>query len=335
MRKRKELAYEVYDPALTEKLAPLIGRKQRIGLVILFLVSTLGFGNWIAAGLGSILDFALDYMAPSRQANRAPAQAARNQVNALAGDRLVIGKTDGSLLANPGGGAFVALQSLGQDVASAPGVLAYRRDGSLWMMREGRESSLERPGILPSWSADGERFAFVERTAAGDVVSMIFDALQSDSQPAAVLTVPEIAAPPRFHPATGRLLIAERVSAAQTAFYTVDPGRCILGAQFCAESRRDVGTVNYAVNWADYHPGATAIAFSERERGGLYLLNSGDGSVEALPAIGFYARRPAFSPDGARISFLSDSGGVFVMDVRSGAVRGMPDAKASSIDWAE
>lgn len=338
MRKRKELAYEGYDNVPPEPLPPMVRRGQRLGLVLLFLVSSLGLGNWIVSGIRSHVDGLYASFEPDSVARAplpAPTRPAVVQVNALAGDRLVIGGADGGLLANDGAGTFNALRWRGEDVAVAASALAYRRDDELWVVRQNHEWSLNRPGILPSWSADGERLAFAERTAAGDVVYVLLDARKLDSQPTALLTVSEIAAPPRFHPATGRLLIAERISAAQTTFFTVDPGRCILSAPLCAESRRDVGLVNLAVNWADYHPGATAIVFSERELGRLYQLNTGDGTVAALPTVGFYARRPAFSPDGTRVAFLSDSGGVFVMDMRNGAVRGLPDARASSVDWAK
>jgi hypothetical protein len=338
MRKRKELAYEGYEDALSIQRPPLIGRRQMLGLVALVLVASVGVAEWLTTGFHDLngLFEILDGHGPSYTAPAAaPVRPAVSRVNALAGDELVIAGADGGLRTSNGSGDFDALAWRGEDVASAPDALAYRRDGTLWIARQDREWSLDRPGILPSWSANGEELAFVERTAAGDVVYALFDARQADSEPAALLTVPEIAAPPRFHPATGRLLIAERLSAVMTAFYTVDPARCILGAQLCAESRRDVGTVSYAVNWADYHPGATAIVFSEREFGDLYQMSTGDGTVTALLDLGFYARRPALSADGTRIAFLSDSGGVFVMDVRSGAVRGLPDAKASSVDWSE
>jgi Tol biopolymer transport system component len=204
----------------------------------------------------------------------------------------------------------------------------------LIVYREGKERMISVPGaaMMPAWSADGEWLAVVSREADTDVVYRVNVATM---QPSRVLSVPEIAAPPLSNPATGRLLIAERVGLKQTAFYTVDPACAAQSAQGgCKASRKDIATVDHAVNWASYHPSATRITFSARDDGGLYLLNTANGDITPLVNDGHIKRRPAFSRDGAWLAYVADGDQLYVLHLEDMVSQMVALSKVASVDWA-
>src|SRR5262249_39136678 len=142
--------------------------------------------------------------------------------------RFVLGTTDGEILTSANGSAPRPTGLKGTDIAVAPDgqTLAYLRDGALYLYRDGGEKPLIVSGAvagkitMPAWSSDGQSLAFVSAEAGGDSVYRLrLDTLK----PSRLLTIPDAAAPPIFSPATGRLLIAERLDAHSTAFYTIDP----------------------------------------------------------------------------------------------------------------
>ncbi len=248
--------------------------------------------------------------------------------------RFVISTADGTILSNPDGKGAQPTGLHGLEVVAAPDKqsLAYLRNGQLFINREGREQIVSISGnvMLPAWSADGNTLAFVMRESVGDsVYQMNIDSMQ----PARLLTAPEIAAPPLSNPATGRLLIVERIAPQQTAFYTIDPQCATQSA--CMATRKDIATVPYAVSWADYHPSATALIFSDRDAGSLYLLSTADGKIEPFAADGVYKRRPIFSRNGKALAYLNQSNELFVLNLDDKSVRLALFNSVTSADWLD
>ncbi|MCC7449721.1 MAG: PD40 domain-containing protein [Anaerolineae bacterium] len=246
--------------------------------------------------------------------------------------RFVISEGDGTIISNPDGRGARSIGVRGQDVAAAPAgqSLAYLRNGQLFVNREGLEQVVNVSGMimLPTWSADGTILAFVLRESVGDSVYQV--SLDS-MQPVRLLSVPHITAPPLSNPATGRLLIVEQTSPQQTAFYTIDP-QCVTQSA-CLASRKDIATVPYRVDWADYHPSATALVFSEQDAGNLYLLHTADGKVEPFAADGTYKRRPNFSRDGKSLAYLNQSNTLLVMNLDDKTTQSTSFNGVISMDW--
>ena len=250
--------------------------------------------------------------------------------------RLVMGMTNGEILTNADGTGTRSTGLHGSDPVLAPDgrTLAYLRDKQLIVYHDGKERIVRVPGsaMMPTWSADGEWLAFISRETDTDVVYRVN---RASLQLSRVLSVPEIAAPPLSNPATGRLLIVERVGTKKTAFYTVDPVCAAQGAQGgCKASRRDIATVARAVNWASYHPSATRIAFSDRDEGSLYLLNTANGDSLPLVNDGHTNRRPAFSKDGAWLAYVAEGGQVYALHLEDMVSQLVVLDKVASVDWA-
>jgi dipeptidyl aminopeptidase/acylaminoacyl peptidase len=69
----------------------------------------------------------------------------------------------------------------------------------------------------------------------------------------------------------------------------------------------------------------------------LFVTNTGDGTTRALSKPGANSIRPAFSPDGARIAYYCDEGGVlglWIFDLATGAARRVGDASVKARLWA-
>ncbi len=341
MRKRKnsETGFEDYS-VRGGKIA------LAIGITLLAAVS-IGGGWWLFSQrptVGPLLP--PRYASPTRSYNPTPylrSQAASTPSSTPApatmsarDARLVMGLTDGEIVTNLDGAGTRSTGLRGSDPVLAPDghTLAYLRDRQLIVYRDGQERIVNTPGaaMMPAWSADGEWLAFVSREADADVVYRVNLASLRLSR---VLSVPEIAAPPLSNPATGRLLIAERVGAKKTAFYTVDP---VCGAQVvqggCKASRKDIATVDHTVNWASYHPSATRIAFSDRDDGGLYLLNTANGDSLPLVGDGQTRRRPAFSKDGAWLAYVAEGGQLYALHLEDMVSQLVALDKVASVDWA-
>src|SRR5258706_7444727 len=169
------------------------------------------------------------------------------------GAQLVLSNANGEIFANePNAPQFTSLNLRGDDLTVAPDgkTLAYTRGGKLFVYRDGKEQIAPVAGnpIMPAWDMTGEILAFVIHDSVGDTVYRVSTKTQEVSR---LLTVSQIVAPPLTNPATGRLLIVEKVDTSKTDFYTIDPNCATQGA--CIASRREVATVAHAVNWADYH----------------------------------------------------------------------------------
>jgi hypothetical protein len=250
--------------------------------------------------------------------------------------RLVMGMTSGEILTNLDGAGTRSTGLRGSDPVLAPDgrTLAYLRDKQLIVYHDGQEQIVNVPGaaMMPAWSVDGQWLAFVSRETDYDVVYRVDLASLQRSR---VLSVPEIAAPPLSNPATDRLLIVERVGAKKTAFYTVDPMCAAQVAQGgCKASRKDIATADHSVNWASYHPSATRIAFSDRDDGGLYLLNTANGDITPLVEDGQIKRRPAFSKDGAWLAYVSEGGQLYALHLEDMVSQTVALGQVASVDWA-
>jgi len=178
--------------------------------------------------------------------------------------------------------------------------LAYVRNEILYVHDSTgeRQTPLSGKLTMPRWGADGKYLAVVERESTGDsIIRFSLSAWQAD----VLLTVSQIAAPPVANPATGRLLIVEKVGMGQTTFYTIDPDCATQGA--CLASRRNIATIPYSVSWADYHPNAGSIVFSDDQSGNLHLLLTGNGQVQPILADGQNPRCPIFSRDGRWLAY--------------------------------
>ncbi|MEP7285543.1 MAG: hypothetical protein ABI947_07225 [Chloroflexota bacterium] len=251
------------------------------------------------------------------------------------GARLILSSANGDIFANEANGtAFVKSLLHGSEVTVAPDgrTLAYTRSGGLYIYRAGREETVSISGniIMPAWNATGDGLAFVLREANGDSVYRVpLDSLQ----PVHLLTVPEIVAPPLTNPATGRLLIVEKLGAKQTIFYTIDPD-CTTQID-CAKSRRDVAMVNRAVNWASYHPNAASLVFSDLDDGNLYLLLTGSGDVQPVVMDSGYKRRPTFNKDGSWLAYVNvtDGGKLYVFRISDKHIYSIPFGSIASLSW--
>lgn len=337
MRKRKnEEGYEAGPKSL-----PFVGPGHYFGLLLLLLATLTGTGHWLRNGpveptpglLAPVLS------TPSRaEATRAPIRTSRPASGAaeapLPTDALlVVSNAAGELLGNRGG-SFGALAHQGVDVAAAPisGALAYRHEERLYVLQGTVEQQIGLPGQMPAWSADGRTLTFVTPEAGSYAVYRVALGATPDAplRPARLMAVAQIVAPALISPATERFLIVERLTSRQTAFYTIDP--YCMGDAACRATRQDIGTVNYAVTWADYHPSATAIVFSE-SGGGLYLLSTATGETQPLETRVRFAHRPAFSPEGNRLAFLGASGQPYVFDLSSQALSVASITGVQSLDW--
>jgi len=246
--------------------------------------------------------------------------------------RFVISTADGTILSNPDGMGAQPTRMNGSDVVAAPNreTFAYQRNGQLFVYYGGREWNVHLNGTMPAWSADGHTLAFIVSESLGD---SLYQLNIDTMQPVRLLTVPHITAPPLSNPATGRLLIVEQTSPQQTVFYTIDPLCATQSA--CLASRKAIASVPYRVDWTDYHPSATALVFSERDAGNLYLLSTADGKTELFAADGVYKRRPLFSRDGKWLAYLNQSDTLFVMNVADQTTQQTPFNHVTSMDWLD
>jgi hypothetical protein len=317
-----------------------------IGITLLVAVSVVG-GGWLLSQRptgGPWLSPTYTY--PTRPYNPTPYQGSPatsvppttlSPLTMPVGEaRLVFGMTSGEILTNADGEGIRTTGLYGSDpvLASDGHTLAYLRGKQLIVYRGGKEQIVNAPGaaMMPAWSADGEWLAFVSREAAYDAVYRVDVETLHLSR---VLSVPEIAAPPLSSPATGRLLIVERVGTKQTAFYSVDPACAAQVAQGgCKASRKDITTVDRTVSWASYHPSATRIVFSDRDDGNLYLLNTANGDVTPLVSDGHTKRRPVFSKDGAWLAYVADGGQLYALRLEDGVAQVVRLNQVASVDWA-
>jgi hypothetical protein len=318
-----------------------------VGLCALLLISVGAMWHWVVEGQR----FASPYYTYSAngyyQPTSAPPQIgmldSNIQVTAnLAtilpeGATLMLSTTSGDLLGNEPNSVWFNNTSLhGEDINVAPDgkTLAYIRSNKLYIYQNDSEHVVPIDGeaMMPAWDVSGKRVAFVIREAVGDTVYRV--ALR-DLQPERLLTVSEIAAPPLTNPATGRLLIVEKLGVKNTSFYTIDANCATQSA--CEQSRRDIATIKYTVNWADYHPNAATIVFSDMDDGNLYLLFTGSGIVQEINVLKDrgYKRRPAFSNDGTWLAYtnVTDGNKLYLFEMTHGAIRPVPLSNVASVDW--
>jgi hypothetical protein len=220
----------------------------------------------------------------------------------------------------------------GADVAAAPdgGALAYVREGRLYLYQNDKEIRIDVPGTprMPAWNADGTALAFVVHTDNQDTVYRL---RRDRTEALPVLSVRELAAPPLSSPSSNRLLIAERIEANRTAFYTVD-ALCATPAA-CQANREDIASVPYAVSWAAYHPSGTFIAFTEYAHGGLYALQT--GSKEITPLIGDkgYRRRVTFGSDPGKLIYIDGNLSLYLFDLVNHTLVWLYPTNVTSVSW--
>lgn len=293
------------------------------------------------------------YVAPTMPAllrTQPPAVALADPGFAPPGTRVV--SWGGGRISLSDGDEMRSLGIRGTDVVIAPqrganadahSDLAYVRDDQLFWLHDGREEVIPTGGkaMMPAWNADGSALLFVSRDAMDDNIQRIeFSADRQTYVVRRMLAVPALAAPPLSHPATGRVLVAEWRAGLpgqteETIFATID-STCATQAA-CERSRTVFATVPYAVNWADYHPGATMLAFSTVDGEGLYLLSTGSGKVQRIDGAMMDARRPTFDTDGKYLIYLDAAGESFVTPLTAPAKRwrlmSAANGNIASIDW--
>ncbi len=221
----------------------------------------------------------------------------------------------------------------GSDVAAAPDgeTLAYILAGQLYVYRNEKETRIVVNGTakMPAWNADGTALAFV---VSADNQDTVYRLRRDRTEALPVLSVHELGAPPLSSPSSNRLLIAEVLTSRRTAFYTIDP-LCASPAA-CQASRDDIATVPYAVSWAAYHPSGTFIAFTDRDNGGLYALQTGSKEVTALVNDHVYRRRIAFGRDPGKLIAIDGANGLYLLDLVNLASSRLTPANVTSVSWA-
>jgi Tol biopolymer transport system component len=252
----------------------------------------------------------------------------------LEGLHLLVGMSSGDIVTSRAS-QFAPTGLHGDDFAVAPDgeTLAYVHKQQLSIYVRGREATVRISGQIrmPAWNADSTYLAFILHQVSGDSVYRVS---RSTLEPERLLTIPEVVAPPLSGPATGRLLIVERLGEQRTAFYTIDPDcRSLLS---CEKSRQDIATVSYGVNWADYHPNAASIVFSTGDNPNLFLLMAGIGKVQTLLADDNAKRRPMFSPDGNWLAYInvSNSDKIYLLRLKDGRVYPLDLLNVKSVAWS-
>ncbi len=313
-----------------------------MGLGIILLMALSGGTIWLLSNRPTPAPFYLQYVYPTRIPYQptsyvsTAATAMPTSLPAMRVDeaRFVLSTVNGEILTNADGAGTRSTGLHGKEVTVAPDgrTLAYVRGDNLFVYRSGKElpvSGVSGAIMMPAWSADGNTLAFVVRESTADFVYRAnVDTLTAEP----LLHVAAIAAPPLSNPATDRLLIAERLDAKKTAFYTVDPNCASDSA--CRASRKDLATVGQSVSWAAYHPSATSLAFSDRDDGNIYLLNTANGDITPLVTGNGYKRRPVFSKDGAWLAYVTDSNQLYVVHLDDSVSQIVSLANIASADWA-
>ncbi len=264
-----------------------------------------------------------------------PPRVAVVPVPALPADvHLVVSTTDEDILGNAAGVPLRSTGLRGSDVRVAPDgkTLAYLRGNTLFIFKDGREQVVGMAGsgsaFMPAWSPDGAALTFVVREATGDAIyRMPLDTLKATR----LLVVAELAAPPLSSPGQGRILIAESQGRQMTAFYTIAPD--CAGQSACRASRKNIATVAHSVNWADYHPSGTSIVFSDPDDGNLYLLATASGQVTPLLVNMHIKRRPVFSRDGTRLTYVSQENRLYIVTLEDMSIVLASLESVACADW--
>lgn len=293
-----------------------------IGLITIGVAGALAIALW-ADGRRQIV------LTPPPSWNRPPIVTARAPEAGLStprvyvpsqlpeGVHLVLVTTQGDILSNPTSADLKATTLKGDDAALSPDgrTLAWTRAGKLYIESLTSGSAIrqiELPGmaLMPAWNSDGSALAVVSRETTGDAVYQL--PIETFS-PIRLLSIIEIGAPPAANPATGRLLIAERMADKQTAFYSIDPACAV--QHTCQTDQRMIGIVPRAISWAAYHPNATSLVIADRDDGQLYQVATADAQVTPLILDGLYKRRPAFSHDGKQLAYISSTNELYVVQL--------------------
>src|SRR5260221_2114655 len=311
-----------------------------LGFVTLMLLSMGFLWQWIEEGWYAPYPQYAPYRAAPTHALLAVTPSSTPVPNLAAilpeGAQLVVSTAGGDIFANQANGqAFKPTGFHGQDVAVSPDgiTMAYIRGGTLYIQRNGQESRVPVSGTaaMPTWNADGSELTFVLRDANADhAYRLLLDTMQTIP----LLTVPHIVAPLRFNPATGRILIVERTNSNGTSFYSI-AADCADEAA-CRTSRRDIANIKQTVDWADYHPNAASIVFSDETNGNLYLLMTASGDVQPLLIGTSYKKRPTFNRDGTWLAYndLGDVSRLYVLRLSDHAVRNTNFGNVASFSWA-
>lgn len=308
-----------------------------VGLLALITFSVGGTWLWATTPKGNVMPTTLNLNTYNTPYPLHPTQvpALSVKIDTFPTQRLVIGATDGGIMTDDGS-ALLPMNVQGSDpsLAADGKTLAYVRDHQLYLYQNGKEQLIKVPGngVLPSWNADGSALWFVSRQSSGDT---IYRLRLKDMQLFSLLTVPQLVAPPLSNPATGRILIVEKLDGPKTAFYTIDPLCATPG--MCFATRKDIGTVDHEVSWADYDPNATQIVFSSRTDGNIYLLATATGKVTPLVTDTIYKRHPVFSIDGKWLAYLSQADQLYLLRLDNSSENNVPIPwiyNVLSVQWA-
>lgn len=249
--------------------------------------------------------------------------------------RLIISNAQDEMFSSTPGLPFQSVPLQGGDVAGSGQMLAYVRDSRLYVYDGHVQKAIPLNGtaMMPAWNASGSMLYVVVRQPAGDSIYRI---PRASWEPEWMFTVQEINAPPRSNPATGRLLIVARTGPKVTTFYTIDSA--CTGQTTCEASRRDLATIQQPVNWASYHPNAATIVFSDTDTGSLYLLHTGNRSIEPVATGSGFKRRPVVSRDGRWLVYINVSAAsrLELLFLDTGTVYPVEKFFAvASIDWLD
>lgn len=326
MKRKRKLKNE--DVLLDDLYRPAHNISDKLFMVGLLITALFLFGK----GLERLSAFSV----PLPQTTQPPAQVAPVNLGVpRARDaRLVLSNMQGEILRSDAGYWFTSTGLSGNDVTARLDMLAFTSSSTL-TIRHGKGSQSVDFGPMftlsrATWSPDAKVLAVVATHRGGDAVYRVD---METFRKTLLLDGLNIGAPPIYNPATGRILIVERTGLRMTTLSTIAP-HCD-GPDSCRATRRALATVSQRIEWADYHPNATVIVFSDADDGDLYLLATATGSVSPLLSDSTFKRRPAFSPDGRRVAYLGGDQRVYILQLDDMTLQVVEEASILALDWLE
>ncbi len=191
-----------------------------------------------------------------------------------------------------------------------------------------RFSQFSGDALMPTWNADSDTFMFVARR--GDSYILYSLSIKNPTVLVPRLIVPKLLAPPLFHPATGRILIAQPTNSGQTQLDTMNPN--CTGPDSCMASLRSLATIPYLIDWATFHPNATTLIVSSM--GKLYTVATASGNVTPFLDDGSSKFHPVFNRDGTLLAYLSGNK-VHIVRLSDSSVIHLTFDDITSVEWAD